>query len=340
MRHEKVQTVLAMARAMASTAEGLTLDELSACIGEGRRTTERMRDVVKQVFPQMETVDEPPTRRFRIPGGLDAVFQTPTAEELTALRRAGETAAAERNAGTAAALRALEGKLLSALRAPTRRKLAPDVEALVQAEALAIHAGPRPFDDDRVLAFVREAILTGRALAFDYHGGSSPGARRAVTPYGVLFGRANYLVGAETEQGGPRKWRLDRMEGLEVLEKAGRRPRAFSLQAYADESFGIYRDEIQNVELIVTPEGAADALGWRFHAGQRVEQRADGSVRVRFQAAGMLELAWHLFTWGDKVRIVSPESLRTTMVEQLRLALAAHEAKVPDPEPEPVLEPA
>ena len=85
------------------------------------------------------------------------------------------------------------------------------------------------------------------------------------------------------------------------------------------------------MELIVTPEGAADALGWRFHANQRVEERADGSVRVRFQAAGMLELAWHLFTWGDKVRIVSPPALRELMVEQLRLALDAHAAAPGEP---------
>jgi predicted DNA-binding transcriptional regulator YafY len=38
----------------------------------------------------------------------------------------------------------------------------------------------------------------------------------------------------------------------------------------------------------------------------------------------MLELAWHLFTWGDAVEIVSPPSLRTLMVEELKRALAAH----------------
>lgn len=325
MRHEKVTQLLEMARLLAGTAEGMTLDELGERLGEGRRTVERMRDALRQVFPQLEAVEDPPTRRFRIPGGLDAVFQTPTAEELAALRRAIEGFAAEKNTATAALLRSLESKLLAALRTSARSKLAPDVEALVQAEALALHAGPRPFDDDAVLGHIREAILAGRALAFDYHGGTTPGSRREVTPYGVLFGRANYLVAAELGSAEIRKWRLDRMGELAVMRRAATRPPGFSLQAYADESFGIYRDEIQDVELIVSPEGATDALGWRFHAKQRVEQRADGSVRVRFQAAGMLELAWHLFTWGDKVRVVSPDSLRETLVEQLRLALAAHE---------------
>ena len=88
MRHDKAAQVLELARMLASSAEGLTLDEMAAALGVSRRTAERQRDAVRNVFPQMEEVDDPPTRRFRIPSGLDALFQTPSAEELAALRRA------------------------------------------------------------------------------------------------------------------------------------------------------------------------------------------------------------------------------------------------------------
>ena len=50
----------------------------------------------------------------------------------------------------------------------------------------------------------------------------------------------------------------------------------------------------------------------------------DGTVIVRFRASGMKELAWHLFTWGDAVEIVSPPRLKTLLVEQLEAALKAH----------------
>ena len=87
MRHEKAARLLDLARMLAGSAEGLTLDEMARALDVGRRTAERMRDAVWAAFPQMEVVEDPPTRRFRIPAGLDGLFQTPTAEELAALRR-------------------------------------------------------------------------------------------------------------------------------------------------------------------------------------------------------------------------------------------------------------
>src|ERR1700754_2096578 len=117
MRHEKAGRLLEAARMLASTAEGLTLDEIAERLEVGRRTAERMRDAVREVFPQLEEVDDPPTRRFRIPAGLDGLFQAPTAEELAALKAAGETFGQQGAQARAAALKSLEHKVLSATRA-------------------------------------------------------------------------------------------------------------------------------------------------------------------------------------------------------------------------------
>jgi predicted DNA-binding transcriptional regulator YafY len=324
MRHEKAGRLLELARLLASTAEGLTLDEMAERLEVGRRTAERMRDAVREVFPQLEEVDDPPTRRFRIPAGLDGLFQAPTAEELAAVNAAAEMLSAQGAQARAGALRSLEQKVLSATRAAARRRLAPDLEALLQAETIAVNAGPRPFEDEEVLSGIREALKAMSAIRFRYEGGSTPGRVREVTPFGLLFGRSNYLVAQEDAEGGPRNWRLDRIHDVEVLPTAAMRPDSFSLQDYADESFGIYHDAVEDVVLEVTSQGAEDALRWRFHANQQVEARADGSVLVRFRASGMRELAWHLFTWGDKVRVRAPEILRRTLVEEIEVARRAH----------------
>ena len=84
MRHEKAARLLELARRLAASAEGLTLDEMAAAMQVSRRTVERMRDAVREAFPQMEEIADPPTVRFRIPSGLDGIFQAPTAEEFAA----------------------------------------------------------------------------------------------------------------------------------------------------------------------------------------------------------------------------------------------------------------
>jgi predicted DNA-binding transcriptional regulator YafY len=325
MRHEKAGVLLELARLLASTAEGLSLDEMAQRLGVARRTAERMRDAVRDLFPQMEEIEEGVSKRFRIPGGLDHLFQAPTAEELAALSAAAESFA-NLGAGTrAAALRALEQKVLSATRAAARRKIAPDLEALLQAEAIAVQAGPRPFEEEQVLSAVREGLKSLSSLRFRYEGGSTPGRVREVVPYGILFGRSNYLVAAEEgTDAGPRNWRLDRIHDIKVTGDWGARPEDFSLQAYADESFGIYQDDTEDVVLRILPAGREDALRWRFHARQKVEAEPDGSVIVRFRASGMRELAWHLFTWGDKLQILEPPALQDMMRGEIEAALKAH----------------
>jgi predicted DNA-binding transcriptional regulator YafY len=326
MRHAKAALLLDLARALASTAEGLTLDEMAQEIGVGRRTVERMRDALRDLFPQLEEIEDPPTRRFRIPAGLDALFQTPDAEELGALRAAAEHFRVGGARGRAAALARLETKVLSAMRAPARRRLAPDLEAMLQAEAIALSPGPRPFEDEGVLRQVREAIVSLRRLSFTYLGGSTPGRRREVTPLGLLFGRSNYLLAAEGEGGDPRTWRLDRLSEVTMLDRPAAPPGDFSLAAFVDRSFGIYQDEVEAVRLRVRPHGAEEALGWRFHSTQEITPQSDGAVLITFSASGMRELAWHLFSWGDKVEILEPQRLKDIMAEQLRLALAVHQA--------------
>jgi predicted DNA-binding transcriptional regulator YafY len=325
MRHDKASQVLLLARTLASSAEGMTIDEMARELGVARRTAERMRDAVAALFPQMEIVDEPPFRRFRIPGGLDGLYQAPTADELAALNRAAESFSVGGARASAAALRSLERKVLSATKAGARRRLAPDLEALVQAEAIAVQAGPRPFEDEAVLNVIRESLLANRMLRFRYQGGRTPGAHREVTPCGLLFARSNYLVAAEGE-GEPRNWRLDLIRDPAVLQRPAYLPPGFDLQAYADQSFGIYRDAVEEVVLRFRPEAAEGARRWRFHPDQSVEEQDDGAVIVRFRASGMRELAWHLFTWGPTVEILAPARLKEVLVAELGAALAAHTA--------------
>ena len=324
MRHEKAGLLLELARSLAASAEGLTLDEMAVAAGTGRRTVERMRDALEQLFPQMEMLPEGTVKRYRIPGGLDGFFQAPTTEELVELSQAAASLRAGGYAVRAEAVESLDRKVRAALKGKALRRLSPDVDALARAEMSVARAGPRPVDDPVVMAVIREAVMSMCAVRFRYHGGSTPGRLRTIAPWGLLYERMNYLVGAELGKTEPRNWRLDRISDIELTGTAACAPEDFSLADYAGRSFGIYQDGVEDVVLKVLPHGAEDARVWRFHADQRLEPQPDGAVMVRFRSGGMLELAWHLFTWGDRIEIVGPDRLKAAMREALGVAMARH----------------
>jgi predicted DNA-binding transcriptional regulator YafY len=276
----------------------------------------------------MEEILDHPTKRFHIPKGLDGFFQDPTADELSDL---GVVIAELRESGAearAGSLGSLERKIRAAIRQARKRPTETDVEALLRAELIAVQAGPRPAEDPAVLVKLRQALLASRMLRFIYHGGSLPGASREVVPFGIIFGRMNYLIGADAGTTKPKHWRLDRIEKLECLDTVASPPADFDLVAFANTAFAYFEGPQEDVVLHVLPGGMEDFKNYRFHSSQSLEQHPEGGVIVRFRASGMLELAWHLFTWGNKIEIVEPISLRQQMTTELRAALAHHEEQL------------
>ena len=316
MRLEKPTTLLILARKLSSSPEGLTLDEMAEELGVHRRTAQRFRDALQDLFPGMEEFADGKSKRWRITSGLDGLYQSPTPEELSALavaadafRRQGATVRAE-------ALDALGVKVKSAMRAKALSRVVPDVDALVRAERIAVQAGPRPVEDEALLGEIRIAILSMRLVQFTYTGGSKPGEVRRVVPYGLMFGRNTYLVGAEEGATEPRNWRLDRISGFVVSNEAAAAPADFNLHRYANASFGVFRDKVEEVVLRVSSDAQPEASNWQFHPDQQIEPIDGGGFRVRFRASGMLELAWHLFTWGTQITVEGPERLRQIMRDE------------------------
>ena len=324
MRLEKPTTLLILARKLSSSPEGLTLDEMAEELGVHRRTAQRFRDALQDLFPGMEEFADGKSKRWRITSGLDGLYQSPTPEELSALAIAADAFRRQGAPVRAEALESLGVKVRSAMRAKALTKVAPDVDALVRAERIAVQAGPRPMEDEALLAGIRLAILSMCFVQFTYAGGSKPGEVRRVAPYGLMFGRSTYLVGPEEGSTEPRNWRLDRISGFVVSNEAAAAPADFDLHRWANASFGVFRDKVEDVVLRVSPSAQPEAIRWRFHPDQTIEPLPDGGFRVRFRASGMLELAWHLFTWGTQVTVESPDRLRQILREEAsKMALHA-----------------
>lgn len=334
MRLDKPVQLLELARAIAATAaDGMTIDGMAQTIGVDYRTAQRYRDALRRLFPHMEEEQRENRRYHFLPSGIDRLFNVPTADELTELTLA-RTALEHTGAdGRAALLRSLAGKVAAMVPGGKWTTIAPDLEALVAAEGYAVQAGPRPVDNSETLATIREALKACEALSLCYKSASNPqGRRRRVSPWGLLYGRAYYLIGPEDGWDKPVPWRLDRISDARLDGARTDPPAGWTITDYAADSFGIFHEPPSDIVLRFLPDAAPTADRFLFHPRQTKEWQADGSLIVRFTAGGLLELARHLFTWSTTVEVLGPERLREQLTTMLRDALAHHQATPRPPE--------
>jgi hypothetical protein len=62
------------------------LDEIVTRFSISRRTAERMRDAIAQVFPQLEELAGERPKRWRLPNSSSSIFREPLADEPATLR--------------------------------------------------------------------------------------------------------------------------------------------------------------------------------------------------------------------------------------------------------------
>lgn len=323
MRHEKAVGLVRLARQIAGSAEGLTLNDIAQVMGVNRRTADRLRAALAELFPQMEEIADGHSKRFRISGGLDGFLQAPTVDELAELQTAITTLDASGGGARADLLADLQDKIKAALRPSVRSRIAPDLNVLMLSEGHALQAGPRPMSDPTLLETIRMALKAACAVRFFY--GPAVGRIRTVMPWGLLYGRAYYLVGPEEGKTEPAMWRLDRMQDAEIFAGyTDPAPEEWNMKDFISQSFGIYHEAPRDVVLRFAPEAAPEAAHYMFHPTQVHEALPDGGLLVRFRAGGMREMAYHLFTWGKMVQILAPTELRTELHELLHVALDHH----------------
>jgi predicted DNA-binding transcriptional regulator YafY len=326
MRHEKGEALFTLALEMQAARAGLTLRQIQERFGVGRRTAMRMRDAVLRVFPQtIETEGGDRQKRWHIPPGtLNRLVSVP-ADELAVLESAVRLLEDQGRDLDAATLAGLSSKLRAIMPSAHAHRVEPDVEALLEAEGFACRPGPRPRLDPNIADTLRDALKAGAAVRLTYGSRRNPTPTpRVVHPYGVLYGHRHYLIGHQSEPAteGVRTYSLPRITGIERLDQPAQRPPGFDLNAFAKQAFGVYQEDPVDVAWRFSPDAAEEARAYTFHPDQTMEVAPDGSLIVRFRAGGLLEMAWHLYTWGDRVEVLSPPKL-AAMVHPHRQAWEA-----------------
>lgn len=295
---------------------GVSLAEIEEILERDYRTAQRVIRALGQCFPELEKVkdDESDKARWKLPYKSVAPLLAPTPEEMAALSLALDMLGKGAGKNQVEALRCLHAKILALIPDDRSRRLAADEEALLMALGHAARPGPRLLGSEAVDVAISTALKGTSQLRILYRGWKDKVAReRVVAPHGLLLGARRYLVAIDLGKtgGGIQHFRVDAIEEATVLPQSFVRKEGFDLNAHAERCFGSYQQEggIHDVAWRFAPKAVSRAEGFLFHPSQTTEREPDGSLVVRFRAAGLLEMCWHLYMWGDAVEVISPPEL-------------------------------
>jgi predicted DNA-binding transcriptional regulator YafY len=322
MSFSKARDLVRLAQLAAARRGGISLDEICAEFGVSHRTAQRMTDALEESFGNVGAEDgEDRKRRWRLVDPGLARLQLRHETAIEALDIAARTAEAEGRLRHSRALMDLRDGLLA--RVPARARVEADAEAVLTAMGQVTRPGPRVTVATDVLDAIIEALRGPFRLRVRYNQDAAP---RILEPHGVLLGHRTYLAARDPARADEvRNFRIDLIHEAEILNDGFALQDGFNINNYAEQAFGVWQDPDQYGEVIwrFAPDAAARAAGFRFHPRQILEPQADGSLIVRFHAAGWLEMAWHLYQWGDRVEVLAPLPLREMVEGHRRSDFAA-----------------
>ena len=317
MSFAKAEQLLDLATMVSARKQGVTLDEVCEKFEISLRTAQRMLHTLESRFPEVDTVSgDDGRKRWRMPGGTVRDLVHITADELASL----DLGVAHLKRGglhvEAKAVEALREKIIAMIPRQRIARLETDYDAILEAQGFVARSGPRPKINEEIAGLIAEAIKACRYVEIVYkaYGDASPKSRK-LAPYGLLSGLRRYLVALDPQsrrQGAIKTYRMDAISSVKVLDEYFTRPKDFDLQVFANRAFGLFQRDAEFSTIVwrFKPEAADQARGFLFHPSQTDELRDDGSLIVRFEASGLLEMAWHLYTWGNKVEVLEPPELR------------------------------
>lgn len=313
MAYNKTYDLLDLAIWMQSTREGVSLREIADRFSVSRRTAERMRDMIITKFPQAEEiVCENNIKRWYIPQGTLKDLIMFSAEELSVLELA-ESLFNEKNLqDKKETFKKVVEKVKACIKHDVYRRIEPDAEVLLEAEGFICRPGPKLKINKDIVMTIRQAILECRRIKVSYFNKKSGKiSTNILDPYGFLYGERNHYLVAHHSDGyfgdAVHNFILSNIQCAEVLDETFVFDKAFNLRKYAELSFGAFHEEPFDVEWLFDKEAAKEALLYEFHPTQKVVLNKDGTLTVKFRAGGRLEMDWHLYTWGEHVKVIKPK---------------------------------
>ena len=199
-------------------------------------------------------------------------------------------------------------------------KLRDEVHYLQNSIIFVAGAPDTPESKHRILLLqqLRRAIIQHSTVRFCYH---TPHARegrgeqttREADPYGLVHFPSGWLMVAYCHlRQDIRNFRLDRIDGLELLPQTFQRPAGYTMRPDPERQ---REARSMTVRVLFDSEIARWVQEGRSYYVTHEEETPDGLL-VTLQIRQESEILHWLLSWGQHAQVLEPESLRARLVEE------------------------
>lgn len=313
MFYQKTQRILDLALWMQNQDDGVSLADIMSKFNVSKRTALRMKDMVKEQFPQIKERNSAHNKKhWYIPQGTLGQYVGFSLSEINALQNAIKLMQAKMPED-AKTIETVMNKIKATMSSEALNRIEPDAEVLLEAEGYALRPGPKIKVNDKFMQMLRNAVIACKVIKIKYQS-KTKNEWRTVHPYGFLYGNKHYLIAWHTKKKAMCHFDLNNIQEIEVLDEYFVRDVDFSLQKFAEQSFGVYQEEPFDVEWLFDKDVAKEAAKYIFHPTQQIITNKDGTLTVKFRAGGAREMDWHLYTWGKHVKVIQPKDFNKRKV--------------------------
>ena len=307
-RLNKTEQIIELAMMFQNSFCGLCIDDIQAHFECSRRSAERMKALLFELFP--EKIEEVPTsdkkKRWRfVKGTMNALIKF-SANDFANLEYLKGLSNDENKKNEI-------DELIAKIKALTPQKnlqsLDTDVSAIMESEGFAVRQYSGVNIEPKILEELRTSMLAFKKVQFNY---PIKDETKTITlnPYGLIIADKYYLVGFNEYVNSLRQYRVDKITDLAILDEYFEKDENFSLSEFCNNSFSVYQEEPLNITLEFDKSVADDVLNYHFHPTQKMKTLESGNVQVKFTSGGTYAICQELFKWGCNVQIKKPTQLK------------------------------
>lgn len=168
---------------------------------------------------------------------------------------------------------------------------------------------------------IRKAIKEERSIWIKYVDLNQNVTERKVDPYSIIFSEGFCLtVGYCHLRRDIRKFALDFINELQLLDEPFAKPKDFDLKKYFKSSFKIFEGEIEKIVLRFDKNISSLVTRRKWHPSEKIKRKKNGDLIFEFELAGTEEIRPWIYKWIPYCEVVKPLSLRKQMKEELSFA--------------------